>query len=48
MTGKGRIYHLPWSPWYDNVKMDGDRGKRWFCTEAEALAAGWRPAQTVN
>ena len=48
VTGKGRIYHLPWSPWYDKVKMDGDRGKRWFCTEAEALAAGWRPAQTVN
>ena len=46
VTTNGRIYHLPWSPWYDKVKMDGERGKRWFCTEAEALAAGWRPAQT--
>ena len=45
VTANGRIYHLPWSPWYGKVKMDGDRGKRWFCSEAEALAAGWRPAQ---
>ena len=48
VTAHGRIYHLPWSPWYDKVKMDGDRGKRWFCSEAEALAAGWRPAQMIN
>ena len=48
VTAHGRIYHLPWSPWYGKVKMDGDRGKRWFCSEAEALAAGWRPAKTVN
>ena len=48
VTANGRIYHLPWSPWYGRVKMDGDRGKRWFCSEAEALAAGWRPAQVSN
>lgn len=39
-----RIYHTPWSPWYHNVRMDADKGKRWFCNEAEAVAAGWRPA----
>lgn len=46
VTAGGRIYHMPWSPWYDKVKMDTSRGKRWFCTEAEAVAAGWRPAQS--
>ena len=44
VTANGRIYHLPWSPWYGRIKMDGSKGKRWFCTEAEAIAAGWRPA----
>ncbi len=46
VTSSGRIYHVPWSPWYDKVKMDGSRGKRWFCSEAEAVAAGWRPAHS--
>ncbi len=44
VTASGRIYHMPWSPWYDKVKMDNSRGKRWFCSENEAIAAGWRPA----
>ena len=43
VTKNGRIYHMPWSPWYAQIKMEADKGKRWFCTEAEALAAGWRP-----
>jgi endonuclease YncB( thermonuclease family) len=45
VTKHGRIYHMPWSPWYTHIKIDADKGKRWFCTEAEALAAGWRPVQ---
>jgi hypothetical protein len=40
----GHVYHLPWSPWYGKVKVDPQRGERWFCSEAEAQAAGWRPA----
>ena len=49
VTVKGeRIYHLPWSPWYTNVRMDtgsqARKGKRWFCSEADAIAAGWRPS----
>lgn len=43
VTANGKIYHMPWSPWYAQIKMDPARGRRWFCTEAEALAAGWRP-----
>jgi endonuclease YncB( thermonuclease family) len=46
VTKHGRIYHMPWSPWYAQIKMDPSKGKRWFCSEAEAVAAGWRPAHT--
>ena len=44
ISSHGNIYHMPWSPWYSRVKIDESRGERWFCSEAEALAAGWRPA----
>jgi endonuclease YncB( thermonuclease family) len=44
VTANGNIYHMPWSPWYDKVRITGHSGKRWFCSEAEAVAAGWRPA----
>ncbi len=40
---KQKIYHTPWSPNYTNTKIDTDAGERWFCDEAQALAAGWRP-----
>lgn len=46
VSSKGHIYHMPWSPWYRRVKVDTARGERWFCSEADALAAGWRPAMT--
>jgi endonuclease YncB( thermonuclease family) len=46
ITGKGeKIYHVPWSPWYDRTGVDEARGERWFCDEAEAAAAGWRAAR---
>ncbi len=44
VSRNGRIYHLPWSPWYGKVRIDEKKGERWFCSESEALAAGWRPA----
>lgn len=44
VTRNGQIYHMPWSPWYDKIAIDESRGERWFCTEKEALSAGWRPA----
>lgn len=40
-----RIYHTPWSPWYNRVSIDEEAGERWFCDEAEAQSAGWRPAR---
>lgn len=47
ISNHGKIYHVPWSAWYDKVKIDESHGERWFCTEAEALAAGWRPAHQL-
>jgi endonuclease YncB( thermonuclease family) len=41
----GLIYHMPWNPWYQKVNMSPDKGTRWFCSEDEALAAGWRAAK---
>ena len=45
ITSGGRIYHMPWSPWYDKVRIEPEKGERWFCNESEALAAGWRPVR---
>jgi endonuclease YncB( thermonuclease family) len=42
ITRNGKIYHPPWSPWYSRTKIDVDDGERWFCSEREALDAGWR------
>ena len=43
-SGGEKIYHLPNCSYYDKTKIDEARGERWFCTEAEAVAAGWRKA----
>ena len=42
--GKGgtRIYHVPGGRFYDRTRIDTSKGERWFCTTAEARAAGWR------
>ncbi len=45
ISGSGRIYHMPHNAHYDRTRIDESRGERWFCTEAEARAAGWRPAR---
>lgn len=44
ITRSGQLYHMPWSPFYTRIKIDQQRGERWFCSEAEAIAAGWHPA----
>jgi micrococcal nuclease len=43
-----KIYHLQGCESYDKTKIDEARGERWFCTEAEAVAAGWRKAQNCQ
>ena len=37
-----RIYHVPGSRYYGATQINTSRGERWFCSEAEARAAGWR------
>jgi hypothetical protein len=37
-----RIYHVPGQKYYDRTRISASHGERWFCSEAEARAAGWR------
>lgn len=39
-----RIYHVPGQHYYNDTIITPAKGERWFCTEAEAVAAGWRRA----
>ncbi|MCL2714261.1 MAG: thermonuclease family protein [Alphaproteobacteria bacterium] len=39
-----RIYHLPGTSAYARTHMNKGLGERWFCSEDEARAAGWRKA----
>ncbi|PAQ09817.1 succinoglycan biosynthesis protein exoi [Mesorhizobium temperatum] len=39
------IYHLPGQEYYDETVITPSKGERWFCSEAEARAAGWRKAR---
>lgn len=41
-SGGERIYHVPGGRYYAQTQIDTTNGERWFCTEAEAVAAGWR------
>lgn len=45
ISARGKIYHMPWSKSYAKTRINLNRGERWFCDEADALAAGWRPPQ---
>lgn len=37
-----RIYHVPGQEYYDDTVIQSSHGERWFCSEEEARAAGWR------
>ena len=37
-----RIYHVPGQNYYDAAGINERAGERWFCSEAEARASGWR------
>ncbi len=46
ISSKGeRIYHVPGGQYYDRTKIDPSKGERWFCSGAEATAAGWRKSK---
>jgi micrococcal nuclease len=40
-----KIYHVPGGRYYDQTVIDPEKGERWFCSEAEAVAAGWRKSK---
>jgi hypothetical protein len=40
-----RIYHVPGRRYYDKTQMNEGKGERWFCSEQEAVGAGWRKAK---
>jgi len=39
-----RIYHVPGQHYYADTIIRPEYGERWFCSENEARAAGWRRA----
>ncbi|WP_245437710.1 MULTISPECIES: hypothetical protein [unclassified Mesorhizobium] len=43
-TGE-KIYHVPGQEYYSETRISMLKGERWFCSEAEAIAAGWRKAR---
>jgi len=46
ISAKGtRIFHSPGQADYARTVITPEKGERWFCTIAEARAAGWRAAR---
>jgi ABC-type sulfate transport system permease component len=40
-----RIYHLPGQENYADIVITAEKGERYFCSEEEAVNAGWRKAK---
>lgn len=40
-----KIYHLPGQKYYDQTVIDTSKGEKFFCSEAEAVSAGWRKSK---
>ena len=40
-----RIYHVPGAQHYERTRISTAKGERWFCSQREARAAGWRKAK---
>jgi len=46
ISSKGdKIYHQPGDSSYAETVITGSKGERFFCSVADAVAAGWRPAK---
>ena len=37
-----KIFHVPGGRWYAATKIDATKGEQMFCSEQEAISAGWR------
>jgi micrococcal nuclease len=40
-----KIYHVPGQRYYEQTVIEPEKGERWFCTEEEAVTAGWRKSK---
>lgn len=40
-----KIYHMPSQRYYNQTVIDESKGEHWFCTEDEAISAGWRKSK---
>lgn len=40
-----RIFHVPGQQYYSQTTINETKGERWFCSKAEAIAAGWRASK---
>lgn len=45
VSAQGREYFTPWTAGYERVRVKEARGERWFCSETEAQAAGFKAAE---
>jgi len=46
VSSKGsKIFHVPGGRYYEQTRIDEGKGERWFCSKAEAKAAGWRQSK---
>lgn len=45
INSRERIYHVPGQEYYASTKISPQYGERWFCSEEDARAAGWRKAR---
>ncbi len=47
-SDKEKIYHVPGCGSYSATKIDENNGEHWFCSESEAVEAGWRKASNCS
>jgi hypothetical protein len=45
MVGDAKRYVMPWQQDYARARVRTQKGERWFCSEQEAKAAGWKVAE---
>jgi len=43
-----KIYHTPDCPSYEKTVINEEKGEKWFCSDEEAIKAGWRKALNCN
>lgn len=45
ISKSGKIFHMPGQRDYERTGINLSKGEQWFCTAAQARAAGWRKAR---